>query len=181
MQLLTVTEDNTSELSFYNSDRLCLNLGYTEFSDKMLPELQEIADSYILCAYSIACYQETFDGTAQFVYQFESLPISSDSFVMKDGKLFGFFVQAHYRFCAVPEFSGREPRQSVLYLDLSNAVSMSRYDGRQDRYSEEVCWFLMRKDELNFDFSPGSCIDKNSPYYACLENIQNKACSGRRK
>lgn len=181
MRLLTVTEDKTAELSFYNSDKMRVNLELTEYGDKMLSELQKIADRYILCAYSFACYQETFDSSAKFVYQFESLPFSTENYVLKDGKLWGFFFQAHYRVCAAPKFSNREPRRSVLYLDLSNVVSMSRYDGRQDRYDETVCWFLLRKDEIDFVFSPGSCIDKDSPHFAFLKNIQLEACLGHRK
>lgn len=181
MRLLTVTENQTAEFSFYNSDRKILNLEYTEYNEEKMAELQKIADRYILCAYSFACYQETFDGTAKFVYRFESLPLSTENYVMKEGKLWGFFFQSQYRICAVPEFFSRNPRKSVLYLDLSNVVSMSRYDGRQNRYDEEVFWFLLRKDELIFDFSPGTCIGRDSPYFAFLKNIQGEACLGRRK
>ncbi len=180
MRLLTVTEDKTAELSFYNSDKMSVNLAFAEYCDIKLSELQKIADGYILCSYSFVCYQETFDSPAKFEYRFESLPLSTENYVIKDGELWGFFFQAHYRSCAVPGFSNREPRQSVLYLDLSNVVSMSRYDGRQDRYSEEICWFLLRKDEIDFDFSPGSCIGKDSPYYAYLKNIQGVACLDHR-
>lgn len=181
MRLLTVTEDQTAELSFYNSDRMSVNLAFAEYCDIKLSELQKIADGYILCAYSFACYRETFDSPAQSEYRFESLPLSAENYVIKDGELWGFFIQAHYRSCAVPEFSGREPRRSVLYRDLSNVVSMSRYDGRQDRYSEEVCWFLLRKEEIDFDLSPGSCIGKDSPHFAVLKNIQVEAYLGHRK